>query len=85
MGRDGARHTEAQAARLRRRFRIPLPVAGERAGPVGKITLREREVLGVLATGATNRMIAKRLFISEETGPRARRQRPGEVGSSEPR
>jgi DNA-binding NarL/FixJ family response regulator len=31
------------------------------------LTAREHEVLDVLATGATNRAIAERLFISEKT------------------
>ena len=31
------------------------------------LTPREREVLAVLVTGATNRVIAERLFISEKT------------------
>jgi DNA-binding NarL/FixJ family response regulator len=31
------------------------------------LTLREREVLQQLATGATNREIAKRLYLSEGT------------------
>jgi DNA-binding NarL/FixJ family response regulator len=31
------------------------------------LTEREREVLDVLTTGATNRAIAERLFISEKT------------------
>ena len=31
------------------------------------LTPREREVLDVLVTGATNRVIAERLFISEKT------------------
>jgi DNA-binding NarL/FixJ family response regulator len=31
------------------------------------LTARERQVLDVLVTGATNRAIAERLFISEKT------------------
>ncbi len=31
------------------------------------LTRREREVLGLLAEGSTNRQIAERLFISEKT------------------
>jgi DNA-binding NarL/FixJ family response regulator len=32
-----------------------------------QLTPREEEVLRLLATGETNRQIAKRLFVSEET------------------
>jgi DNA-binding CsgD family transcriptional regulator len=37
------------------------------AGPMGELTRREREVLDLVAAGATNRQIASRLFISEKT------------------
>jgi DNA-binding CsgD family transcriptional regulator len=62
----GARHFEQQAATLARRNRIQL--SGEPlARQLSVLTSREREVLDVLATGATNRTIAERLFISEKT------------------
>ena len=62
----GAKGFEAEAARLARRHRITLP--GD-DGPtrLDVLTAREREVLDVLVTGATNRVIAERLFISEKT------------------
>ena len=41
------------------------PVVGEAAS--GPLTAREREVLGLLATGTTNRAIARQLFLSEKT------------------
>ncbi len=63
----GARGVEAEAARLARRNRITLPEGGHRRDALAVLTEREREVLGVLATGATNRVIAERLFISEKT------------------
>ncbi|WP_310530366.1 helix-turn-helix transcriptional regulator, partial [Nocardioides sp.] len=62
----GARHYEQQAATLARRNRIQL--SGEPVPPqLAALTAREREVLDVLASGATNRTIAERLFISEKT------------------
>ncbi len=54
------------ALKLARRHRIP--VAGdERPSILDILTTREREVLEVLVTGATNRAIADKLFISEKT------------------
>jgi DNA-binding NarL/FixJ family response regulator len=38
-----------------------------REGPLGRLTPREREVLDLLATGATNKTIATTLFITEKT------------------
>jgi DNA-binding CsgD family transcriptional regulator/tetratricopeptide (TPR) repeat protein len=62
----GAGGIAADALRLGRRHRIPVG-DGRAASPLDVLTAREREVLDVLATGATNRGIAKRLFISEKT------------------
>ena len=62
----GARGIEADAVRLGRRHRVPLPDA-QPPSRLDILTAREREVLDVLATGATNRTIAERLFISEKT------------------
>jgi len=63
----GARWFEVQSARLARSNRIPLPEAEVLPRQLAALTPREREVLDVLATGATNRAIAERLFISQKT------------------
>jgi DNA-binding CsgD family transcriptional regulator/tetratricopeptide (TPR) repeat protein len=63
----GARWFEDQSARLARSNRIPLPEEETLPRQLAALTAREREVLDVLATGATNRAIAERLFISEKT------------------
>jgi DNA-binding NarL/FixJ family response regulator len=55
-----------EALRLGRRHRIPVP-GDDRPSKLDILTGREREVLDVLATGATNKAIAERLFISEKT------------------
>jgi DNA-binding CsgD family transcriptional regulator len=62
----GAAGAEAEATRLARRHRVPV---SEEQAPcrLDVLTAREREVLDVLVTGATNRAIAERLFISEKT------------------
>ena len=49
------------------RHRIPLPEDDQQLSRLDVLTAREREVLDVLVTGATNRAIAERLFISEKT------------------
>jgi DNA-binding CsgD family transcriptional regulator len=63
----GARWFEQQAAKLARGNRIPLPEDEVLPRQLAALTPRERQVLDVLATGATNRAIAERLFISEKT------------------
>ena len=63
----GAHWYVEQAAVAARRFRVPLPDAEEAPGPLVRLTPREREVLDLVATGATNRAIASALFISEKT------------------
>ncbi len=62
----GATGVAAEAVRLGHRHRVPL---SEEQPPsrLDVLTAREREVLDVLVTGATNRAIAERLFISEKT------------------
>ena len=63
----GARDYERQAFKLAARSRVPLPAQAADAGPLNRLTPREREVLDLLADGATNRAIATALFISEKT------------------
>jgi DNA-binding NarL/FixJ family response regulator len=67
---------DAAVAALARRARVALPGSGGGAGTAGdgdgadafaELTPREREVLGLLAAGATNRAIAGELFITEKT------------------
>lgn len=43
------------------------PAPARPAGPGGELSERELEVLRLVATGATNRQIAERLFLSENT------------------
>jgi DNA-binding CsgD family transcriptional regulator len=63
----GARGLERRAVRLATRTRVPLPQLEAREGPLSRLTPREREVLDLLATGATNKTIATTLFITEKT------------------
>ena len=63
----GARWFESQVAALARRNRIATAEIETLPRQLAALTPREREVLDVLATGATNRVIAERLFISEKT------------------
>jgi DNA-binding NarL/FixJ family response regulator len=46
---------------------VPLPESATNAGPLSRLTSREREVLDQLAAGATNKAIATELVISEKT------------------
>jgi DNA-binding CsgD family transcriptional regulator len=62
----GALGILGEAVKLGRRHRIPVP-SDEQPSKLDILTAREREVLDVLATGATNKAIAERLFISEKT------------------
>jgi DNA-binding CsgD family transcriptional regulator len=52
---------------LATRNRVPLPDQPETAGPLHRLTAREREVLALLADGATDRQIAAALVISPRT------------------
>jgi DNA-binding CsgD family transcriptional regulator/tetratricopeptide (TPR) repeat protein len=63
----GAAGLERRAAQLATRTRVPLPVSGANEGPLRRLTPREREILEQLADGATNKAIARALFISEKT------------------
>jgi DNA-binding NarL/FixJ family response regulator len=54
-------HAKADLARLDRVKQEP------QRPPEGPLTAREIEVLVLVATGRTNRAIAKKLFISEKT------------------
>ena len=63
----GARGLERRAFRLATRTRVPLPHTASETGPLSRLTPREREVLDLLATGATNKTIAETLFISNKT------------------
>jgi DNA-binding CsgD family transcriptional regulator/tetratricopeptide (TPR) repeat protein len=64
--RIGAGYFVGRARRLATRTRLPLP-DDETVGPLTRLTAREREVLDLLATGATNKGIAGSLVISEKT------------------
>ena len=63
----GAHDLERRALRLATRTRVPLPHSAMREGPLSRLTPREREVLDLLATGATNKTIAITLFITGKT------------------
>jgi DNA-binding CsgD family transcriptional regulator len=63
----GAHDLERRATRLATRTRVPLPESAGGRGPLSRLTPRELEVLGHLATGATNKTIAEALVISEKT------------------
>jgi DNA-binding NarL/FixJ family response regulator len=54
--------TRDLAARILQEMSSPAP-----ADPLERLTARERDILGLLASGLTNREIGERLFISEKT------------------
>jgi DNA-binding NarL/FixJ family response regulator len=56
---------EAEAERARRLLKVSIR-GGDGPG-LPRVTRREREVLGLLAEGLTNRQIAERLALSEHT------------------
>jgi DNA-binding CsgD family transcriptional regulator len=63
----GAGWYQGQAASLATRNRVPLPAQNEAAGPLHRLTAREREVLSLLANGATDKDVAATLVISPRT------------------
>lgn len=63
----GARGHADAAAAAARRHRVQLDDRGATPSQLASLTPREREVLDVLATGASNRTISEALFISEKT------------------
>lgn len=63
----GAAGLERRATRLATRARVSLPESGSSEGALSRLTPREREVLDLLATGATNKGIAEALVISDKT------------------
>ena len=66
----GAESLVPSASRLTRAARLPMPrsrSAGAPDAPPGSLTPREREVLGLIAAGYSNRQIAQELFISVKT------------------
>jgi DNA-binding CsgD family transcriptional regulator/tetratricopeptide (TPR) repeat protein len=62
----GALHLLARGEDLGRRSRLRLPAAPDANNPY-QLTAREREVLGLVAEGLTDRAIGGRLFISHRT------------------
>ncbi len=63
----GARDHERRAYKVATRSRVTLPSNATETGPLARLTPREREVLDLLAEGATNRAISEALFITEKT------------------
>jgi DNA-binding NarL/FixJ family response regulator len=64
VGRGEAIFGPAIASRVLRYFGRPLPSS---AGPLPELTVREREILDLIARGQTNMAIANRLVLSPKT------------------
>ena len=64
---SGMKGVATRTGTLARRHRITLPDHAPELGRLAHLTPREREVLDILMTGASNKVIAGRLFISEKT------------------
>lgn len=68
LGDDDAARMELEAARAAlETLGAVLDLEGLEGREAGPLSPREREVLRLLATGVTNRVIAGRLFLSEKT------------------
>jgi DNA-binding CsgD family transcriptional regulator len=63
----GARWLAERVGGFARRARFPLQAAAGSPSALDVLTPREREVLALLADGASNRVIADRLVISQKT------------------
>jgi DNA-binding CsgD family transcriptional regulator/tetratricopeptide (TPR) repeat protein len=63
----GAGELERRAFRLATRTRVPLLTTEAGTGAISRLTPREREVLDLIVSGATNRTIAETLVITEKT------------------
>jgi DNA-binding CsgD family transcriptional regulator len=63
----GARWLAERVGAFARRARFPLQAAAGAPSQLDVLTPREREVLALLADGASNRVIADRLVISQKT------------------
>jgi DNA-binding CsgD family transcriptional regulator len=63
----GAGGLERRVVRLATRTRVPLPETPASEGPLSRLTPREREVLDLVAKGASNKAVASELVISEKT------------------
>jgi DNA-binding NarL/FixJ family response regulator len=63
----GARWLAERVGAFARRARFPLQAAAGAPSQLDVLTPREREVLALLADGASNRAIADRLVISQKT------------------
>jgi DNA-binding NarL/FixJ family response regulator len=62
------RHAEAERERRAAAASLEaLRAAARRPPPLPELTAREREVLELVAAGATNRQVAERLVLSEHT------------------
>jgi DNA-binding NarL/FixJ family response regulator len=63
----GSAWVAGQLGAFARRARFPLQPATGTPSPLDVLTPREREVLALIADGASNRAIAEALFISQKT------------------
>jgi DNA-binding NarL/FixJ family response regulator len=64
---DAARQVFHRLGAATDEARVAALVSGPPRAPSGGLTVREVEVLGLVATGATNRAIAEQLGLSEKT------------------